>query len=78
MTTEAEIIPIIKSVMKHSGLPDADVDMSSTLYDGGLGLDSLSAAELSAALEKAYGKDPYTSGQLPQTVAEVVEFYANS
>ena len=76
MPTESEIIAIVKTVLKHKGLPDADVEMSSTLYDGGLGLDSLSAAELSVALESAFGKDPYTSGQLPQTVGQIAEFYA--
>ena len=76
MATESEIIEIVKTVMKHKGLPETDVNASSMLYDGGLGLDSLSAAELSAALETSFGKDPYTSGQLPQTVREIVEFYA--
>ena len=78
MTTESEIIDIIKTVMKHKGLPDTNVELSSALYDGGLGLDSLSAAELSVALEKAFGKDPYSSGQLPQTVGQIAEFYAAS
>ena len=76
MTTESEIVAIVKTVMLHKGLPDTEVQLSSILYDGGLGLDSLSAAELSAALEKAFGKDPYTSGQLPQTVGQIVDFYA--
>jgi acyl carrier protein len=76
MTTESEIISIVKKVLKHKGLPDADVELSSALYDGGLGLDSLSAAELSVALENTFGKDPYTSGQLPQTVGEIANYYA--
>ncbi len=78
MSKEAEVIAIIRTVLKHKGLPDADVQPESLLYDGGLGLDSLSAAELSVALEKAFGKEPYTSGQLPQTVNEIVEFYAEA
>ena len=76
MATDSEIITIIKTVMKHKGLPDTEVDSSSLLYDGGLGLDSLSVAELSAALEKAFGKDPYTNGQLPHTVGHIYDFYA--
>jgi len=78
MTTDSEIISIIKTVLKHKGLADVDVNLSSQLYEDGLGLDSLSVAELSAALEKAFGKDPYTSGQLPLTVEHIVEFYAAS
>ena len=41
MTTDIQILTIVKNVLKHKGLPDADVEMSSVLYDGGLGLDSL-------------------------------------
>jgi len=78
MSIETQILTIVKNVLKHKGLPDSDVEMSSVLYDGGLGLDSLSAAELSVALEKEFGKDPYTRGQLPQTVGEIAEFYAES
>jgi len=76
MPTESEIISVIKTVLQHSNKPADNVELSSFLYDGGLGIDSLSAAELSAALEKKFGKDPYTRGQLPQTVAELVQFYA--
>ena len=78
MTSESEIITIIKTVLKHKGLPDTDVTLESELYETGLGLDSLSVAELSAALEKAFGKDPYTAGQLPQAVSHIVDFYAAS
>lgn len=76
MNYESEVIAVIKTVLKYKGLPDANVQLSSALYDGGLGLDSLSAAELSVALEKALGKDPYSNGEFPQTVAEIVRYYA--
>ncbi len=76
MATESEIIAVINTILQHSNLPTDNVELSSQLYDEGLGIDSLSAAELSAALEKTFGKDPYTSGQLPQTVGEIVDFYA--
>ncbi len=46
------------------------------LYGGGLGLDSLEAAELSALLEDEIGSDPFSSGdELPQTVGDVLAFY---
>ena len=76
MATEAEVITIIKTIRQHKGLPDVDIDAYARLYEDGLGLDSLSVAELSAGLEKAFGKDPYTSGQLPMTVGDIVNFYA--
>lgn len=50
------------------------------LYAGGLELDSLEAAELSAHLEDEFGSDPFTAAlqagsDLPETVGEIVAFY---
>jgi acyl carrier protein len=50
------------------------------LYAGGLELDSLQAAELSALLEDEFGSDPFSAalaagGDLPETVGSVVAFY---
>ncbi|HEY1237546.1 MAG TPA: phosphopantetheine-binding protein [Solirubrobacterales bacterium] len=50
------------------------------LYAGGLELDSLQAAELSALLEDEFGSDPFSSAlaageDMPETVGEVVAFY---
>lgn len=76
MTTENDIIEIIRTIRKHQGFPDEPIELDSALYDDGIGLDSLCVAELSAMLEKAYGKDPYTSKVLPQTVGDIVKFYS--
>jgi acyl carrier protein len=47
------------------------------LWGDGLGLDSLEAAELSAMLEDEFGSDPFSAGgDLPETVGDVVAFYA--
>jgi acyl carrier protein len=46
-----------------------------SLYAAGLGLDSLETAELSALLEDELGTDPFSSGVMPQTVAELIAFY---
>lgn len=43
----------------------------------GLGLDSLQTAELSAVLEDEFGTDPFSEGQLPETVGEIVSFYVS-
>ena len=75
MTIENDIIEIIRTIRKHQGFSDETIALESALYDDGIGLDSLCVAELSAMLEKAYGKDPYTSKVLPQTVADIVNFY---
>ncbi len=56
-----------------SELSDGDLD-NADLYDD-LQFDSLEVAELSAILEDDLGRDPYTEGLVPRTVAEVVAFY---
>lgn len=50
------------------------------LYGGGLELDSLEAAELSALLEDELGSDPFSAAlasgdEMPGTVGDVVAFY---
>jgi acyl carrier protein len=50
------------------------------LYAGGLELDSLEAAELSAHLEDEFGSDPFSAAlaagdDLPDTVGDIVAFY---
>jgi len=75
LSKENEVIEMIKSILEHQGFPDTEVELSSGLYDDGIGLDSLCVAELSSMLEKAYGTDPYTSKVLPLTVNDILEFY---
>lgn len=75
MSVESEIIDTIRKILLHQGLPESEIDVSMPLYDEGVGLDSMCVAELSAVLEKKYGQDPYTSGLLPETVRDLVEFY---
>jgi len=45
------------------------------LFAEGLALESLEVAELSATLEDDLGRDPYSEGQTPRTVGEVLDFY---
>ena len=78
MSKETEIVEMIKLILKHQAFPETPVELSSDLYDDGIGLDSLCVAELSAMLEKAYGSDPYSSRVLPQTVNDIVQFYGGS
>ena len=78
MAIENEIVDIIRTIRKHQGFLDEEILLESALYDDGIGLDSLCVAELSAMLEKAYGKDPYTSKVLPQTVGDIVDFYTTA
>ena len=77
MSVEQQIIDILKLVLKHQDKPAQEITPENPLYDEGLGLDSLCVAELSALLEKAFKKDPYTEGILPETVADIVAFYGD-
>jgi acyl carrier protein len=52
-----------------------DIEPDSRL-DQDLELDSLELAELSSALEEELGSDPYTEGVIPETVGELLAFYA--
>lgn len=70
---EKTVLSAVKGLLRRKGKA-VDVGMDSELY-GELGLDSLEVAELSAALEDDLGSDPYTEGQVPRTIAEVIEFY---
>jgi acyl carrier protein len=53
----------------------AEVDGETALFADGLGLDSLETAELSAMLEDEFGKDPFSQGQMPDTVTDLLAFY---
>lgn len=54
---------------------DAAVAPETSLYAEGLGLDSLELAELSAMLEDELGTDPFSEGLMPETVAQVLDFF---
>jgi acyl carrier protein len=56
--------------------PQASLELDTPLYADGAGLDSLEAAELSATLEDELGSDPFTSDEMPQTLRDILAFYA--
>jgi acyl carrier protein len=51
------------------------ITAETAIYDD-LEMDSLEIAELSVLLEDEFGKDPYSQGMVPQTVGELVGFFA--
>jgi acyl carrier protein len=51
------------------------VGPSTPMYAGGLELDSLETARFAAMLEDELGTDPYTEGEVPLTVGDVIGFY---
>jgi acyl carrier protein len=52
-----------------------EFDRATPLYADGIGLDSLETAELSAVLEDEFGRDPFSSDTMPQTVGDILDFF---
>jgi len=75
MANEARVLRVLKTLLERRKLPADTLSPASPLYRGGLGLDSLGAAELSVMLEMEFQTDPYTEGELPRSVADIVRFY---
>lgn len=75
MSTPADVErTVVDFLTRLEKLPDG-FDASTPLYAEGVGLDSLETAELSALLEDELGSDPFSTGDLPQTLAEIQSFY---
>ncbi len=73
-----KVIKVISSLLERVDKSDVDVTLQSQLHGDGLGLDSLESAELSAVLEDELGSDPFSAGLMPETVGEIVAFYAGA
>lgn len=76
MAAESErAIGTIRKFLRRVERSD-DVELDTTLFtEEGIGLDSLQTAELSVMLEDELGRDPFSEGEMPQTVAEIVDYY---
>ena len=61
-------------LVRANKAPDA-LTPELALHADGIGLDSLETAELSVVLEDAFGTDPYSEDEMPQTVGEILAFY---
>lgn len=75
MDTRDIITNIIKQILLLKGITVVDNLDNMSLYQDGVGLDSMDTAELSARLEIALGSDPYSQGQFPRTLSQLVKFY---
>jgi acyl carrier protein len=72
---EQRVVRVVSTLLARRKLPAAAVSTESPLYRDGLGLDSLAAAELSVMLEMEFQTDPYSEGEVPRTVGDIVRFY---
>lgn len=73
-TVDDRVIKVVRDVLEQKGTAEQEVGTESNLYEEGLGFDSLDTATLSAALEREFSRDPYTEGQFPRTVGELIQF----
>ncbi|HWD53457.1 MAG TPA: acyl carrier protein [Acidimicrobiales bacterium] len=65
----------VRSFIARTKKRSKGIELDTSLYAEGIGLDSLEVAELSAVLEDELGSDPFSNGQMPETVGEIVAFY---
>ena len=68
----------VRGFLARAKKKNKGIELDTSLYSEGIGLDSLETAELSAVLEDELGSDPFTNGQVPQTVGDIVDFYEAS
>ena len=68
---------VVRSFLQRAE-KDAEIGLDAPLFAGGLELDSLETAELSAALEDEVGSDPFSDGLLPETIREILDFYGQA
>ncbi|HSM56860.1 MAG TPA: acyl carrier protein [Candidatus Sulfomarinibacteraceae bacterium] len=70
-----QIQGMLGEILAHKNLNGATFPLNASLYEQGVGLDSLDTAAFSAMLEATFGADPYSAGVFPETIEDVVRFY---
>lgn len=75
VTILQQIQGMLGEILAHKNLNGSSIPVNTSLYEQGIGLDSLDTAAFSAMLEATFGADPYSAGVFPQTVEDVVRFY---
>lgn len=73
--SQGDVASTVRSFISKVKKRRKGVDLDASLYSEGIGLDSLDVAELSAVLEDEYGVDPFSDGEMPETVGDIVAFY---
>ena len=73
--SDQRVVTILQGLLARREEPPQEVGPESGLYTEGLNLDSLEVAEFSAVLEEEFGRDPFTDGELPKTLGDVLRYY---
>lgn len=71
-----KVATMLRSILEERGISRGEFPFSESLYEDGIGLDSLDTATFSVMLERAFGTDPYSDEQFPRTFGDVVYYYA--
>ncbi len=74
MADSERVLGAVSSLLRRMKKAET-VELDTRLFAEGIGLDSLQAAELSVMLEDELGRDPFSDGQMPQTVGEIIDYY---
>jgi acyl carrier protein len=73
---DGSVLAVIEELLARVDKRFDELRPETPLYRGGLGLESLDAAELSATLEDEFGTDPFSAGsELPLTIGDILAFY---
>jgi acyl carrier protein len=76
--SQADVKQTIREFLARANKPVDEMGPRTPLFTDGIGLDSLETAELSAILEDTFGRDPFSTETMPQTVGDIVDFYASA
>lgn len=77
MSTDlAAVEKTINDFLERVEKKPATLAPEAVLHADGIGLNSLEIAELSAILEDEFGVDPFSSDEMPETVGDILNFYA--
>ena len=71
----SKVIPLVVTLLGRRKKAAPAVTEDSALFTEGLNLDSLEVAELSSMLDAEFGRDPFSDGELPETVGEIIRYY---
>lgn len=75
MSTEQRVVEIVRRLLELRDRPPRAIGPETPLFTEGLNLDSVEVTELAAGLEQEMGRDPFTDGELPATVADIIAYY---
>jgi len=73
-----KVTDMVVKLLEAKGNARPRVAAGDSLYENGLGLDSLDTATLAAMLENEFESDPYNAGEFPESISEIVDFYSGA